>query len=101
MIAAIKKLLGVKSVDYKELIQNGAKIIDVRTPQEFKGGHIKKSINIPLQSLRNKLKSLDKSKSIITVCASGMRSDNAKSVLKQQGFDVYNGGSWVSLRNKI
>ena len=103
MFGAIKSLLGLKpSVNYAELVQNGAKIIDVRTPSEFKSGHIKNSINIPLQSLNQKLKSLKKDQTIITCCASGMRSANAKSVLKSNGFvEVHNGGGWQSLQNKI
>ena len=101
MIKFVKKILGIKSVDFKSLVKNGAQIIDVRTPQEFKGGHLKKSINIPLQSLSAKLKSLDQNKAIITVCASGIRSSNAKGILKSNGFEVYNGGAWMNLQNKI
>ena len=45
---------------------------------------------------------LDKNKPVITCCASGMRSGAAKNFLKSNGFkEVYNGGSWISLRNKI
>jgi rhodanese-related sulfurtransferase len=102
MIDAIKKLFGITSVDYEELVKNGAKIIDVRTPGEFQGGHIKKSVNYPLQSLQGKLKKLDKNATYIMVCASGMRSGSAKGIMKRQGFvNVHNGGSWASLRNKI
>jgi rhodanese-related sulfurtransferase len=45
---------------------------------------------------------LDKSKPVITCCASGMRSASAKSLLLQKGFsEVYNGGGWTSLQNKL
>jgi rhodanese-related sulfurtransferase len=45
---------------------------------------------------------LDKKTPIITCCASGMRSGSAKNLLKSNGFtQVYNGGSWMTLRNKI
>ena len=101
MLNFLKKLFGGKSVDYKELIANGAQIIDVRTPGEFKGGHIKNSKNIPLQQLQNQLKKLDKKKPVITCCASGMRSASAKGILQNNGFEVYNGGAWSSLQNKI
>ncbi|MFN6083407.1 MAG: rhodanese-like domain-containing protein, partial [Fluviicola sp.] len=41
-------------------------------------------------------------KTIITCCASGMRSASAKSLLKSSGYaEVHNGGGWMSLRNKI
>ncbi len=101
MIQFIKKILGMETIDFKELIDKKAQIIDVRTPAEFKNGHIKNAKNIPLQSLRDQLSKIDKNKPVITVCASGMRSASAKSILKQNNFEVYNGGGWTSLQNKI
>ena len=51
MLGLIKKLFGGgQQVNLAELAQNGAQIIDVRTKGEFDGGHIKGSINIPLQN---------------------------------------------------
>jgi len=103
MLSFIKKLFGGgTSIDFAQLVKNGAQIIDVRTPGEYQGGHIKGSKNIPLQVLTSKTTSLDKSKPIITCCASGMRSASAKSVLLKNGFtEVYNGGGWNSLQNKL
>jgi len=103
MFAAIKKMLGFgPSVNYAELMQNGAKIIDVRTKGEYAGGHIKGSMNIPLDTLSKNLSKLKKTDTIITCCASGMRSASAKSILKTNGFaEVHNGGGWLSLQNKI
>lgn len=101
MLDFIKNLFGGKSVDYQELHKNGAQIIDVRTPAEFKGGHIKHSKNVPLQQLQSEMKKMDLKKPIITCCASGMRSASAKSILKQNGFEAYNGGGWSSLQNKL
>ncbi len=100
----IRKLFGLgPTVDYKELVKQGAIILDVRTPSEFKSGHIKGSINIPLDSLSNKMGKLkDKSQPIITCCASGMRSASAKGMLKSNGYtDVHNGGGWARLNSKI
>lgn len=94
-------LFGPK-VDYATLVKEGAIILDVRTPAEYKGGHIKGSKNVPLQSLTNELGKLDKSKTIITCCASGMRSGQAKAILKSKGFsEVHNGGGWTSLNSKL
>ena len=103
MLAKIKSLLGIgPAADYKEMIKNGAIIIDVRTPGEFQGGHIKNSKNIPLQSLDSQLSKIDKKTPIITCCASGMRSASAKSTLLSNGFkEVHNGGGWSSLRSKL
>lgn len=98
MFSFLKKIFG-ESVNIQELVLNGATIIDVRSREEFQGGHLKNSINIPLDKLTNSLKKLDKNKPIITCCASGMRSASARSLLKSNGFEqVYNGGSWSSLR---
>ena len=98
----LSKILGIKSVDFKELMKNGAVIVDVRTPAEFNSGHIKGSINLPLQSLSSSMGKLKKDKPVITCCASGMRSGSAKAILKSNGFSqVENGGGWSSLRSKI
>lgn len=88
-------------VNYLELIQQGAQIIDVRTKAEFASGHIEGSINIPLQELSQNFKKLDKKKPIITCCASGMRSASAKGILASEGYQAYNGGGWASLRNAL
>jgi len=103
MIETIKKILGIgPKVIYSELVANGAIIVDVRTRGEFQSGHIKGSINIPLDSLRNNLTKIKKNKPVITCCASGARSASAKILLKSSGYaEVYNGGSWMRLQNKI
>ncbi len=103
MITAIKKLLGFgNKVNYAQLVQQGAIILDVRSKSEYQSGHIKGSINISVDTISNNLSKLKKGKPIITCCASGMRSASAKSILKSNGFtEVYNGGAWMSLQNKI
>ena len=102
MFTKIKNMLFGPAVDYKQLLQNGAVILDVRTKGEFGSGNIKGSKNVPLDTLYNYINKLDKKTPIITCCASGMRSGSAKNLLKSNGFiEVHNGGSWMSLRNKI
>ncbi len=102
MLNALKQLLGLgPKVDFAQMMDNGAVIIDVRTPGEFKSGHIPGSKNIPLQNLAAQISKLDKKKPIITCCASGMRSGSAKAMLKAKGFEVYNGGSWMGLQHKL
>lgn len=103
MMNALKSLLGMgPKVDFAQLRKEGAQIIDVRTPGEFKTGHIQGSINIPLQSLAGSLSKIKKDKPVITCCASGMRSASAKNILKSAGFTkVHNGGGWSSLKSKL
>jgi phage shock protein E len=101
MINLLKKLLGIRqATDLGKLIAEGALIVDVRTPAEFRDGHVKGSLNIPLQQLSTSIKKLkDKDRVIITCCASGMRSASAKTILKSAGYpQVYNGGSWLRLK---
>lgn len=103
MFDGLKRMLGLApKVDYAELIQGGAIILDVRTPNEFKSGHIKNAVNIPMDQLQGKLAKLkDKEQCIICYCASGMRSGMAKRMLASNGYKhVYNGGSIHSLRPK-
>jgi len=103
MFEAIKKLLGIKTIDYAQLVTEGAIILDVRTKGEYGSGHIKGSVNIPVDQLgKNLQKFKDKKRTIITCCESGMRSASAKGILKSNGFlNVYNGGRWASLNNKL
>ncbi len=102
MIEFIKKLFGIKTVDFKELVNNGAVIIDVRSPMEFRSGNIKGSKNYPVESIRSKVADIKKlNKPVITVCLSGGRSGMAKNILKSAGIEVYNGGPWTSLQSKI
>lgn len=99
MFGFLKKLVGGESVDIKALIAQGAKVIDVRTPGEFASGHIKGAVNIPLDQVGAKMKTLDKSKTYVMCCRSGMRSGNATRIMKSAGFEkVYNGGSWMNLK---
>lgn len=101
MFSFIKKLFG-PGVDFKALKENGAIIIDVRSPQEFDGGHIQGSKNIPLDKIQRELTAIkNMGKPIITVCKSGARSGMAKSILKGAGVEVYNGGPWNVLVEKI
>ena len=104
MLTLIKKILGIgPKADLSQLVKDGAIILDVRTKGEYGSGHIRGSVNIPVEQLgKNLHKFKDKKRTIITCCASGMRSYSAKGILKSNGFaSVYNGGGWHSLNNKL
>jgi rhodanese-related sulfurtransferase len=88
-------------VDLKEIKAKGATILDVRTTGEFAGGHVKGSINIPLDQLASKLKKLPKDKPVIACCQSGVRSGQAVSLLKAEGYEAYNGGGWSSVERNL
>jgi len=79
----------------EELVKTGrATVVDVRTPTEFVEGHVKGSVNIPLQEIPTRLTEFKKMKNIILCCASGNRSAQATNYLKRNGIEFENGGSW-------
>ena len=100
MIQFLKSLFSSgEKKSISQLLEEGATIVDVRTPAEFKAGHLKQSINIPLDQLKAQLNKVDKDKPVITCCASGMRSASAKRIFKANGYEeVVNGGGWTSLQ---
>lgn len=101
MLSFIKKLLN-KSGKLQEFLTQNPIIVDVRTKEEFAGGHIPKSINIPLDAISNASKRLKSNDHIIVCCRSGTRSAMALGILRSKGFvHVLNGGSWQSLNSKI
>lgn len=103
MIDFFRKLLsGKPAKDFKQMLSDGAVIVDVRTRAEYQGGSIKGSINIPLNELSGSMNKLNPAKPVITCCASGMRSATACSLLKSSGFaEVHNGGGWSSLERRL
>jgi len=67
-------------------------LVDVRTPQEFSGGHIPGAVNIPLDELRSRLEELPKGKKIAAYCQVGQRGYLATRILLQAGFPAVNIG---------
>lgn len=80
----------IDSNEAMDLINDGAVIIDVRNADEYNdGGHIKNSINIPLDSIKDV--TYDKNQTIIVYCLSGVRSREAAKTLYDMGYtSVYN-----------
>jgi len=102
MLKLIKKFLKGNNLDFKTLVQNGAVIVDVRNNAEFRSGHIKGALNIPVEQIRVKTADLkNMNKPIITCCKSGIRSGMAASILTSAGVEVYNGGPWNVLQGRI
>lgn len=102
MLDFLKKLTGAgSSPDYAALKKRGAQIVDVRSPEEYRGGHVGGSVNIPLQGLEKGMGKLRKDLPVVTCCASGMRSASAKRLLESAGFtEVVNGGGWAGLNRE-
>jgi phage shock protein E len=83
---------GVTLIDAKEFFKVIAKediqLIDVRTPKEFKEGHLENAINIHLYDtdFESRINQLKKSKPVYVYCKAGGRSAEAVEILKEQGF---------------
>ncbi len=77
-------------------------VVDVRTPEEFRGGAFPGAVNIPLDELQNRIGELgSKSREITLYCASGARSAYAQRYLQQMGFtQVKNGGGLMHMMMK-
>ncbi len=86
---------GTTTTGLQTIIEEGAFLVDVRTPGEFGEGHVKGSVNIPLDTIPSQLARFKSKKNIVVFCRSGSRSSMAKSILDQNGFShVINGGTW-------
>jgi len=101
-MSLLKRLFGIKTIDFNQLLEGGAYIVDVRTSGEFNSGNIKGSTNIPLDKIQSNIIEIEKlNKSVIFCCASGVRSGQATSIAKAKGIEAYNGGGWRNLNSKL
>ena len=74
-------------------------LLDVRTPQEYHGGHIKEARNFPLDQIHTY--QAPKDKTVYVICQSGMRSKRAANVLSKKGYDVINvKGGMIAYKGK-
>ncbi|MBN1411838.1 MAG: rhodanese-like domain-containing protein, partial [Spirochaetales bacterium] len=93
----------ISSEDAYKMIRDNAKnkkfiLIDIRTPEEFEGPHIKGAINIDYYSpdFKNQLKKLDRSKKYLIYCRSGNRTGKSLAIFKDLGFkEVYDLGGGI------
>lgn len=82
----------------KIIKDNAGTVIDVRTREEFMGGSVSSSINIPLNEIPERVEEIKKLKQpLVLCCASGNRSGQAAYLLSQKGIECYNGGSWLEI----
>ncbi|MBX8938784.1 rhodanese-like domain-containing protein [Enterococcus gilvus] len=68
-------------------IEGPITLLDVRTPEEYRRGHIAKAVNYPLNKVD---RYQGKEKEVYVICQSGMRSKQAAKILKQKGYEVTN-----------
>jgi len=76
-----------------------AAVIDVRSSEEFRDGHVAESINIPLYELGTRIDEIRAMSPVVLCCASGGRSYMGTGILRQQGVEAYDGGSWMDVNH--
>ncbi|MBK7579678.1 MAG: rhodanese-like domain-containing protein [Myxococcales bacterium] len=76
----------------KQLVSEGATLLDVRTADEYAAGHAGPAKNIPVGELGSRIAELDRSRPVVTYCAVGARSRQAAELLRERGFTVYDLG---------
>ena len=84
-----------------DMIDEGALLIDVRTPEEYGAGHIDGSVNIPHTEMDRLVKLIgeDLSRPVVVYCRSGNRSRRAQAALQKMGYTaVFNGTGYEALR---
>lgn len=86
-------------------LQQGATLVDVREPAEYRDGHVPGAVNIPMGQLNARLGEIDRDRPVHVVCASGNRSSAMTDVLTANGFDAINvaGGTnaWIRSGRRI
>ena len=94
--SCLKDQEGISVVDSnkfeQQMKESSSQIVDVRTPEEFKEGHITNAVNMNVtgDDFEKQIESLDKEKPVMVYCKSGGRSARAASILKEKGFkNVY------------
>jgi phage shock protein E len=82
----------------RSMLENGAFLVDVRTPGEFSGGTAPGAVNIPLDTLPNAVSKFKGKTGVVVFCRSGNRSAQAAAFLTEQGIEnVMNGGTWQTV----
>lgn len=91
-----KRISKNSEINIKELYEferKGAIVIDVRSPQEYKEGHLNGAISLPEYEIKENVETILKNKKeiIIVYCSSGSRSKKAQKELIEMGYEtVYN-----------
>ncbi|MCY9803853.1 rhodanese-like domain-containing protein [Vibrio scophthalmi] len=98
-LASASALASPRAEQGWQWIEQGALVVDVRTPQEFQAGHLDDAINYPLSDLAQHFANIDKQQAIVVYCRSGARSGRAYDYLISQGFtQVHNAGGFEEMQ---
>ncbi len=68
-------------------VDEGALLLDVRTPEEFAAGHVEGAVNIPVQTLAERISEVGpRERPVVVYCRSGGRSAKATALLREAGY---------------
>lgn len=76
------------AVDHRALVRDGATLVDVRTPEEYRAGHVQGARNLPVQELAARVAEIPRGRPVVLYCRSGARSASAAQLLTQRGYEV-------------
>jgi rhodanese-related sulfurtransferase len=94
LISSLKKAFSkpyktISVAEAKELLASGAALIDVRSAQEWRSGRAPQAIHLPLDRLPTGTAGLQKTRPVIAMCQSGVRSASAARTLTTNGYEAY------------
>ena len=95
LLLALGLFTGCSKVDDETLraahaaVDNGAVIVDVRTPKEYAQKHVSGALNIPIEEMSKSLARVPRDEVLVVYCASGNRSSHATKLLRQNGWSVF------------
>ena len=80
----------LRPAELGQVIEQGAMVIDLRSPAMYSEGHIDGAVNIPAEQLRRNLDKLDKQRIILLACKTGLNGYFMERMLRQKGFKARN-----------
>jgi rhodanese-related sulfurtransferase len=85
MLSLFQSVPSISTRDFAATLTTKTKVIDVRTPSEYREGHIRQAINVPLNKIANYS---GKKEPLYVICQSGARSKQAAKLLTKMGYDA-------------
>lgn len=88
MFGRLKRIQSISTKELQSKMDQEFILLDVRTPAEYRSGHIRKAKNVPLAKINEYTKQQEKT--LYVICQSGMRSKKAARMLQKKGYEPVN-----------
>lgn len=97
-----ERLMGHPSrEDIARALRAGATVLDIRSDEEYREGHVPGALHIPLGELLKRLPSIPKDQPVVTCNAADAQSGTAAEILEAHGFIALDGGAWTSIARAL